>query len=319
MPGPRTTLRSTTVTAALLALSAMALATGCGDGSRSSADGSISSTQIEASGFVFDALVAGPRDGTVVLLLHGFPESSREWRAELAALGAHGYRAVAPDLRGYSPGARPAEVDAYRIDRLVGDVIAIADQLGAARFHLVGHDWGAAIAWLLAILYPERLRSLGAVSVPHPAAFARALQTDPDQQRRSAYVDFFRMTGVAEQALLADDARLLRSLYGDGPASESADEYVRLLSEPGALTAALNYYRATDFRQGAALPAVEVPTLYVWSTGDVALGRVGAEATGEFVNAPYRFEILEGVSHWVPEDAAPELSALLLEHVAAHE
>jgi len=319
MTSIRPPFRSRALAALLSTIALAALLGGCGDGSPGTSPGTISSTQIEAGGFVFDALVAGPRDGVPVLLLHGFPESSHEWRAELEALGASGYRAIAPDLRGYSPGARPEGVAAYRIDLLVADVTAIADALGASTFHLVGHDWGAAIAWLLAILEPDRLRSLTAVSVPHPAAFARALATDPDQQRRSAYVDFFKQEGVAETALLADDAQLLRSIYGVGPASASADEYVRLLSEPGALTAALNYYRATDFTQGAGLPSVEVPTLYVWSTGDVALGRVAAEATRDFVAAPYRFEVIEGVSHWLPEDAAPELSALLLDHLATYD
>jgi pimeloyl-ACP methyl ester carboxylesterase len=303
---------------AILLLILLTTGGGCSDSPSRSSSGAISSTQIEASGFVFDALVAGPPDGTPVLLLHGFPESSLEWRAQLAALGAKGYRAVAPDLRGYSPGARPSDVASYRIDLLVSDVIGMADRLGAPTFHLVGHDWGAAIAWVTAVSYPDRLRSLTAVSVPHPAALAFALETDPDQRRMSAYVDFFKQEGVAEETLLANNARTLRALYGSGPAAASADDYVRLLSEPGALTAALDYYRANDFTSGAALPAVKIPTLYVWSTADVALGRVGAEATARFVDAPYRFAVLDGVSHWVPEDAADALTALLLDHLATY-
>jgi pimeloyl-ACP methyl ester carboxylesterase len=315
---------SRSATAPLLLGLLLLAAAGCGDRSAgapagTTPAGSISRVQIEASGFVFDALVAGPEDGDPVLLLHGFPQSSHEWRAQLEALARAGHRAVAPDLRGYSPGARPEGVAAYRIDLLVGDVVAIADAIGAPAFHLVGHDWGAAIAWLAAVLHPERLRSLTAVSVPHPAAFAFALATDPEQRRMSGYVDFFRLEGVAEQALLADGARALRAAYGSGAAAEAADSYVALLSEPGALTAALSYYRANDFAAGTALPPVRVPTLYVWSTADSALGRTGAEATQRFVDAPYRFEVLEGVSHWVPEDAADALSALVLEHVAANE
>jgi len=276
----------------------------------------IARTQIEAGGFVFEARTAGPRDGSPVLLLHGFPQSSLEWESQLLALAAAGYHAVAPDLRGYSPGARPPAVDDYRLDVLTEDVYAIADALGFARFHLVGHDWGAAIAWNVAMVRPERIASLTAVSVPHPVAYALALANDPDQQQKSQYIGFFRQAGVAEQALLANDAALLRSVYGTGPAAANADAYVALLSEPGALTAALNYYRALGLT-GAGGSTVVVPTLYVWSTADTALGRYGAERCGDHVSGPYRFEIIEDVSHWVPEEAPEALNALLLEHLDA--
>lgn len=306
--------------AAILLLAGFLMACGGSDGSgdpggSGPVDTTITSTQIEASGFVFEARTAGPRDGTPVLLLHGFPQSSLEWEAQLTALAGAGYRAVAPDLRGYSPGARPLEVDAYRLDELTADVYAIADQLGFATFHLVGHDWGAAIAWNVAMVQPERITSLTAVSVPHPVAYAIALATDPDQQQKSQYIDFFRIPGVAEQTLLASDAAVLRGIYGTGPAAAHADEYVRLLSEPGALTAALNYYRALGLA-GSGGSRIVVPTLYVWSTADTALGRYGAELCGDYVDGPYRFEVIEGVSHWVPEEAADELSRLLLEHIA---
>jgi pimeloyl-ACP methyl ester carboxylesterase len=155
---------------------------------------------------------------------------------------------------------------------------------------------------------------LTAVSVPHPTAFALALANDPDQQAKSQYINFFRVPDVAERTLLANDAAVLRGIYGDGPASAHADEYVRLLSEPGALTAALSYYRALGVTSSAS-GAITVPTLYVWSTGDTALGRYGAEHCGDYVDAPYRFAIIDGVDHWVPENAAEEMTALLLEHV----
>jgi len=291
-------------------------AAACGDAARGG-DGTISRATIAANGFVFDARVAGPERGPLVLLLHGFPQSSLSWEAQLAALGASGYRAVAPDLRGYSPGARPTEVGAYRLDVLTSDVFALADALGAERFHVVGHDWGATIAWNAAMADPARILSLTAVSVPHPVPFAIAFATDPDQQERSRYIAFFRQEGVAEQVLLANDAAVLRSIYGDGPASLNADEYVRLLSEPGALTAALSYYRALGL-EGAGGERVVVPTLYIWSTEDAALGRAAAEATGDWVDAPYTFLVLDGVSHWVPEEAPDALATALLAHLAAH-
>lgn len=304
--------------AALLLLTLVV--TACGDAASGDGDPSgsgpvsITQTTIAAAGFVFDARVAGPRNGSPVLLLHGFPESSLEWEAQLVALAGAGYHAVAPDLRGYSPGARPPAVADYALGLLAGDVVAIADALGFTRFHLVGHDWGAAIAWEVAGTRPERLLSLTAVSVPHPTAFALALANDPDQQAKSQYINFFRVPDVAERTLLANDAAVLRGIYGNGPASAHAEEYVRLLSEPGALTAALNYYRALGLTSSSSGPTT-VPTLYVWSTGDNALGRYGAEHCGDYVDAPYRFATIEGVDHWVPEDAAEEMSALLLDHV----
>lgn len=305
--------------AAILFLAGFLIACGDSDGSSSPGGSSgpvtIAQTQIAAGGFVFEARTAGPRDGSPVLLLHGFPQSSLEWESQLLALAGAGYHAIAPDLRGYSPGARPTEVEDYRLDALTEDVYAIADALGFATFHVVGHDWGAAIAWNVAMVDPQRIESLTAVSVPHPVAYALALANDPDQQQKSQYIGFFRQVGVAEQTLLANDAAILRSIYGTGPASANADAYVALLAEPGALTAALNYYRALGLTGTGGSPVV-VPTLYVWSTADTALGRYGAELCGDYVSGPYRFEIIEGVSHWVPEEAAETLSAMLLEHLS---
>jgi len=252
-----------------------------------------------------------------VILLHGFPQTSWSWRHQLTALGDAGYHAVAPDQRGYSPGARPEGVENYAIEHLIGDVLGIADELGAHEFDLIGHDWGGAVAWYLAGRNPDRLRTLTVVSTPHPQAFARALAASDDQQQRSTYVTFFRQEGnVAEAALLADDAQGLRNLYqGSGLASDDAEEYLSVLTEPGALTAGLNYYRATSFAEAAQIGPIATPTMYVWSTGDVALGRDAAEATGQFVEASYRFEVLEGVSHWIPEHAPDALNTLLLSHL----
>lgn len=266
----------------------------------------------------FTGRVAGPPDGRLVILLHGFPQTSRSWLDQLSALADQGYRAVAPDQRGYSPGARPDGVDHYRIEHLVSDVVAIADEMGGHRFDLVGHDWGGAVAWHTAARYPSRLRTLTSVSMPHPGALGDALR-HADQAARSAYVAFFRTPKAPEAALLAGGGAGLRKLLvGTGAPPEAADEYVDVLSQPGALTAALNWYRANHLRALDIGPTT-APTLYVWSTGDVSIGRRAAEATAAFVEGPYRFEVLEGVSHWVPEEAGAELTRLLLEHLAAHE
>jgi pimeloyl-ACP methyl ester carboxylesterase len=273
--------------------------------------------ELAVGGLVFDARAAGPADGELVLLLHGFPQTSLAWRQQLEALGDAGYRAVAPDQRGYSPGARPVDVGEYRAERLVGDVLGFADALGAPTFHLVGHDWGGAVAWQVAGRHPERLRTLTSVSTPHPAAFRRSIEGG-EQRERSGYMLFFR-TPDAEPFFLDNDAAVLRSLYSASALPEdAAAEYIRVLTEPGALTGALNWYRAADVGLVEGLGPITTPTLYVWSTNDPALGRDAAEATAGHVDGPYRFEVLDGVSHWIPEEAPDALNALLLEHLPSH-
>ena len=272
----------------------------------------MSRTTIDAAGFTFDALVAGPDDGAVVLLLHGFPQSAAMWHSQLEALAGAGYRAVAFDQRGYSPGARPTDVDQYRIGHLVADALAVG---GAEPFHVVGHDWGAVVAWHLAAKHAERVRTLTALSVPHPLAFATALASPTsDQRAQSSYIGFLRMTGVAEETLLGGglEMMLAASAY-----PFDIDERVAAMSVPGMLTGALNWYRAINFDLVRGVHGITVPTLYVWSTGDVALAREGAEATARHVEGPYRFEVLQGVSHWIPEEVPEELNRLLLEHLAA--
>lgn len=275
----------------------------------------LGSMQIPVGGEVFDARVAGPESGELVLLLHGFPQTSLCWRAQLEVLGAAGYRAVAPDQRGYSPGARPDDLERYRMDRLVADVLAIADELGGHTFHLVGHDWGAAVAWQVAGRHPGRLRSFTSLSVPHPFAMTKALQGS-DQASRSAY-----MADLADPAtpdrLLADGAAGLRAIYAESGFPGDPTPYVEALTEPGALAAACRWYAAADRRMLDGMGPVSVPTLFVWSTEDTALGREGAELTAGYVEGPYRFEVLEGVSHWIQEEAPERLEPMLLEHLAA--
>ncbi len=265
----------------------------------------------------FDALVAGPPDGEPVLLLHGFPQTSRCWRHQLDALADAGYRAVAPDQRGYSAGARPAAVEAYATVELTGDVTGLADALGWDRFHLVGHDWGGSIAWQVAGRGGDRLRTLTVVSTPHPRAFGEALRSsEGDQAQRSGYIELFRAEG-SEHLILADDAAGLRLIYAaSGLTDEEAAPYLEAFSDVDRLRAALDWYRAADLTLVDGLGPVTVPTLYVWSTDDPALGAAAAEATAACVDGPYRFEVLEGVSHWIPEHAPDELDALLLAHLA---
>ncbi|HUY62977.1 MAG TPA: alpha/beta hydrolase [Acidimicrobiales bacterium] len=290
--------------------------------------GVIDGPDISARGFRFRCATANPADGIgpgagrLVLFLHGFPQTSRSWHHQLEAVAQAGMRAVAFDQRGYSPGARPAGVGEYALAELVADVLAVADAEGAERFDLVGHDWGAIVAWAVAGRHPDRLRSLTAVSVPHPAAFAGALLGgDADQASRSSYMEVFRREGhVAEKALLGEDGagdglRAMFAASGLPPDRPEVEVFVAAMREPGAMTAALNWYRAMSAEDFADIGTVAVPTLYVWSTDDVAIGRSAAEATGRWVSGPYRFETLPGVSHWIPEMAPVELGRLLIEHL----
>ncbi len=259
---------------------------------------------------VLDAVVDGAPDGQVVLLLHGFPQNATSWRDVRPALVEAGFRVVAPDQRGYSPDARPVGVEHYRMASLVADALAVLDAVGADTAHVVGHDWGAAVAWHLTGRHADRVRTLTAVSVPHPLAFVQALRTDADQRARSQYMRDWHDPATEEQ-LLADG---FAHVFADAPGVDAAP-YVDRMREPGALTAALSWYRAQSLDDLQGLGPITVPTMHVWSDGDAALGPAGARLTAAQVEGPYRFEVLHGISHWVPEQAPAELSRLLLEHL----
>ncbi len=278
--------------------------------------------EISANSFRFTADSAGEASAPLVLLLHGFPQTRYTWRHQLPALAAAGFRAVAPDQRGYSPGARPSGAVHYGADALVGDALAIADALGAQRFHLVGHDWGGQLAWLLAARHPERLRSLTVLSRPHPAAFARALASDAKQSERSKHHRAFQDPNTAS-LLIEDGARRLRRMLREqGVPEADADAYIVPLSSLEAIEAALNWYRAA-FSGGSALaaadvPAVRVPTLFVWGDADATVGRFAADATRELVAAPYRFVVVPGAGHFLTDQAPEAITQELLAHLARH-
>ncbi len=280
----------------------------------------IEMTRVTVGDLTFDVRTAGPEDGEAVILLHGFPQTSYEWRHQIRALAAAGFRVVAPDQRGYSPGARPPDVADYVLPLLVQDVIGLADAVGAERFHIVGHDWGAVVAWAVAVAARDRVITANPVSVPHPDAFARVLN-DPTscQPEASSYFDLF-VQPDSEDGFLANDRALLRGIYA-GIDAEAVEEYVRVLGSKPALGAALHWYRANigdRNLQGPALGVVEVPTMFTWSDGDTALCIDGALLTEEYVTGPYRFEVLEGVSHWIPDLAAEAMSTVLLEHLSRY-
>jgi pimeloyl-ACP methyl ester carboxylesterase len=266
-------------------------------------------------GLTFDVRDAGPADGEPVVLLHGFPQDATAWDRVAPALHGAGLRTLAPDQRGYSPMARPRGRAAYRLRELVDDVLALLDAAGLERAHVVGHDWGGGIGWALAAWHPDRVRTLTVLSTPHPGAVAKAMVTS-DQALRSTYMAAFQVPFLPEQALLAGGgAPLRRMLQQSGLPEDDAAHYVARMREPGALTAALGWYRALPWHAGDPIGRVTVPTLHVWSTGDRFLGRVATEDTRRFCGQHYRLEILEDVPHWIPELAAERVGELVVAHV----
>jgi pimeloyl-ACP methyl ester carboxylesterase len=272
------------------------------------------SLSLQIGDLTFSGLQAGPANRELVILLHGFPQTSRAWRHELNALAVGGWRAVAPDLRGYADRARPVGADNYRLDTVAGDVMAIADTLGAERFHLAGHDVGGIIGWELACRHPERLLTFTVASTPHLSPFSSAL-TGHTQTRIPPFDLFRGPTPIPENALLADDAALLRAGYS-GLDAESVDAYLKIFAAPGTLTAALNYFRGFDFARWQELPPTTVPTLFVWGEDDPYLAPETAETTADFVKGQYRAECLSAVGHWIPELAGQTMTELLLDQIS---
>ena len=283
----------------------------------------VDTTGIETrSGLTFTADVAGPVGGPLVLMLHGFPESRHSWRAALPALAAAGYRAMAPDQRGYSPGARPdpADLSNYAFDRLVKDAIEIAEAAGyeGKRFHLVGHDWGGQVSWGVAAAHPGRLASLTILSGPHPASFRRArANEDGDQKHRSRAHRAF-LEPETGKLLLADNAKRLRDgLFGQGVPAAALEDHLSVLGEPAALEAALTWYRA-NVGLAADIGTIAVPTLYVWGDVDATVGPDAAYGTAEFVAPSFAMEVLPNVGHFVMDQAPAKATDLILVHLRKH-
>lgn len=270
--------------------------------------------KFDASGLTFDVDDSGPAGGEVVILLHGFPATRRSWDQITPRLVDAGYRVLAPDQRGYSPGARPHGAGAYKLRLLADDVVALADAAGADRFHVVGHDWGGAVAWGLAGWHLDRLITMTSLATPHPRAMVRALWQST-QFARSWYMLLFQTPRLAEALVAGRGANFFRGrLEASGLPSRYATTYSEHLAQPGAATGGLNWYRALPLERPWELPRARVPVLYVYGTKDVALGPKAAELTARYVEGDYRFELLEA-GHWLPEERPDEVSRLVLEQL----
>lgn len=266
-------------------------------------------------GLVFDVRDTGPLDGDPVVLLHGFPERADTWRKVEPLLHAHDLRTYAPDQRGYSPGARPRRRRDYRVQRLVGDVVALVEAIGRP-VHLVGHDWGAAVGWYVAQQRPDLVRTWTAVSVPHPMAFARAAVTSR-QFLHSWYMLAFQLPRLPERVLSRPDMPDAMRRRG-GMTAEDADHFRTGMVDAGALRGGIGWYRALPLLDRRHTRGrVRVPTTMVWSDGDAFVGRKGVELTPPHVDADYRLVVLEGVTHWVPTQAPEALADAVLARIQA--
>ena len=270
--------------------------------------------RVDVGGVGISFEVAGLDNGSPVILLHGFPDSGRLWRNQVPALTGAGFRVIVPDLRGAGRSDKPADVDAYRIPLLVGDVLAVLDSLGIGRANVVGHDWGAALAWGLAMGVPDRVERLVVLSVGHPAAFSSA---GIAQKEKSWYTFLFQYKGVAEAWLSGNNWAGFRELL-DHP---DTDGVIADIERDGSLTSALNWYRANFSPEQLTappqeLPTVRTPTMGVWSSGDRFLLEQQIAGSAPFMAGPWRYERIEHASHWMQIDAADTVSGLLVDFLS---
>jgi pimeloyl-ACP methyl ester carboxylesterase len=260
-------------------------------------------------------------EGPLVMLLHGFPEFWYSWRFQIPALAAAGFRVVAPDMRGYNLSDKPKGVESYALERLARDVERLIGTLGEERAVVVGHDWGGIVAWAVAMLHPERVERLVILNVPHPERFSRGLRT-PRQLLKSSYAFFFQIPWLPEKVLRAGDLAIVRSVFRNDPVRpgtfgrDDIDRYVEALSRPGALTAAINYYRALARRAPTVARAlrrrIEAPVMVIWGQRDLFLVPELARPNPALV--PHaRVERLSDASHWVQQDRPERVNALLLD------
>lgn len=276
----------------------------------------ISKTTFKLNGMEYFCRTAGlEQNGELVIFLHGFPESSIIWEKTMTKLASLGYRCLAPDQRGYSDGARPDGFVNYSFKELAADVIGFADLVGCSgKFHLVGHDLGAALGWNIVTLYPQRIQSWTAMSVPHWPAYKWALKNDPVQQQKGAYVNLFMEPNVPEALLADNDYAVLRRLW-EGFNQETINDYMRIFSQPEARTAVINWYRGImKVQEQIPYGEIETPTAFIWGNEDLAIGRSGVEKSHTYMKGYYDFHELNA-SHWLTEFNEPEVSEIIINHI----
>ena len=275
---------------------------------------SIVVSRIKANGITFNVATAGPENGKPVILLHGFPEAWFCWKHQMVQLAQAGYRVIAPDQRGYNISDKPERVEDYRVENLVEDVISIASEMSIDKFYLAGHDWGAGVAWMLALNNPERLEKLAILNVPHPTVFRSFLKANISQRIKSLYILYFQLPYLPEFTSSVFNWSMVLNKMPD-LSEEERNEYIEAWRQPGAFTSMLNWYRAA-FRFPPEIPAndyISTPTMIVWGKRDRFLDYRMAELSTKHCES-VRLEMLSDSSHWVMRDEPARVSELLIEH-----
>ena len=271
---------------------------------------------IRLGGMEFDYRVCGDEKDELVVFLHGFPETSIMWTELMPEIAALGFYCIAPDMRGYSKNACPTGASNYTIEKISNDILGIADTLKPGKFHLVGHDWGAAIGWDITYNHRERILSWTSLSVPHSRAFATALKEDKEQKKMSRYIGLFLIPMLPELIVRRNDFKAFRKLWKHST-PEVLENYLSVFRRKKSLTGALNYYRA-NFRQGRQpIRDVEAPTLFIWGNRDFAIGAFGAHKTQDYMKGEYTFLEVDG-GHWLVQSNYPEVKAALSRHLTTH-
>ncbi len=272
--------------------------------------------EITANGMIFRCRVCGlENSGEPVILMHGFPETSHMWEDLLIFLAAQGYRCLAPDLRGYSPGARPIDIASYSIDKIASDIIALANTVGFQKFQLVGHDWGAACGWTVVELYPERVNSWSALSIPHLTAFDIAKKTDDEQTKKSWYMTAFQLPIIPEIFLGAGVATIPTKLWSNSSPAE-VSEYVNVFKDFACRKAVINWYRANK-ELPISYGDVAIPTILIWGNKDIAIARAGTEMAASYMKGKYQ-KIELDAGHALIQEEFKRVSQEILSHIQQH-
>lgn len=273
--------------------------------------------KIEIDKLEFDCRVAGNEHDELVILLHGFPETSIMWKTVMPEIASHGFYCIAPNMRGYSKNACPKGQSHYTIKKIGQDILNIADSLGKDKFHLIGHDWGAVIGWNIAFKSRDRILSWSAMSVPHNSAFGKAIKLDKDQKKRSRYIMWFLIPILPEIMIRRHDFKILRRLWKRSSAEE-VEDYLSVFRRKQSLTGALNYYRANIGKsKSEALGDILAPTLFIWGKYDIAIGAFAAESNHKYMKGEYKFLELEG-GHWLIQSNYAEVKTAIIEHLSKY-
>lgn len=270
--------------------------------------------KVKIEQFEFDCRVSGDKQNELVIFLHGFPETSFMWRKVMDKLASLGFYCIAPNMRGYSAEACPKGVKNYHIKYLRKDILNLAKWANKDRFHLVGHDWGAAIGWNLVFNYPKKIISWTALSVPHTRAFTKAFKTNKEQKKKSRYILWFLLPLLPEFIIRRNNFEKFRRLWKLS-SSEEVEKYLSVFSRKQSLTAALNYYRANIGKgKGESIGDIHTPTLFIWGKNDMAIASCAAESNHKYMKGDYTFLAIDA-GHWLIQERYSEIEAALIYHL----